>query len=545
MNKNLNHSKYGDITMANHPTINPLTRMDYPDPDVIRVGDTYYLVSTTMYFFPGCEILRSHDLVNWEHCAYVYDRLDSTDAQRLAGKENAYGQGMWAASLRYHNGRFYVVFVANDTHKTYLYTADSVTGPWKKSEIKGFYHDNSILFDDDGRVYIVYGNREIYLTELDENLTGPKEGGLNRLVVKDIDENYLGYEGSHIYKINGKYYIFFIHILKSTGRRTESCFVADSLEGEFVGKDVFDDDNGYHNSGIAQGGIVDTPSGKWYSILFQDSGAVGRIPYLIPVEFRDVFPVYGVSETSKNTVSTIGAYLPEDFEIEDLKPGYSYDPLYGSDDFKESENKASFGFKSFWQFNHEPELSLIEHDTEEGFLKITTGKISSNLVQAQNTLTQRTLMPCCSGEVTLDGSSLNDGDYAGLSLLQSSYGFIGLKKESGRLYIVMCSREINVPGIWGERKDDEAPNELASIALDEVSPGASSIRLRADVDFTDMKDTVRFSYAAVGSDTFTALGPGKKLYFKLDHFTGARFGLFAYSTKTFGGAAKFMNFQYN
>lgn len=78
--------------------INPITRLDYPDPDVIRVDNTYYMVSTTMHFMPGCEILRSYDLVNWEHASYVYDVLDSTPGQKIEGEENIYGQGMWAAS---------------------------------------------------------------------------------------------------------------------------------------------------------------------------------------------------------------------------------------------------------------------------------------------------------------------------------------------------------------------------------------------------------------------------------------------------------------
>ena len=137
--------------------INPITRLDYPDPDVIRVDNTYYMVSTTMHFMPGCEILRSYDLVNWEHASYVYDVLDSTPGQKIEGEENIYGQGMWAASLRYHKGIFYVCFVANDTGKTYIYSAPSIEGPWKKSYIKGFYHDCSILFDDDDRVYIASG----------------------------------------------------------------------------------------------------------------------------------------------------------------------------------------------------------------------------------------------------------------------------------------------------------------------------------------------------------------------------------------------------
>ena len=159
---------------------NPILGMDFPDPDVIRVGDTFYMVSTTMHFFPGCEILRSYDLINWEHLTYVYDRLDSTDAQKLKGDKHIFGKGMWAASLRYHEGTYYMVFVANDTGKTYLYRAENIEGPWRKSLIEGFYHDSSLLFDE-GRIFIVYGNTDVYLTELNSELTGPLEGGLHRL----------------------------------------------------------------------------------------------------------------------------------------------------------------------------------------------------------------------------------------------------------------------------------------------------------------------------------------------------------------------------
>ncbi|MCR5031462.1 MAG: family 43 glycosylhydrolase, partial [Lachnospiraceae bacterium] len=132
--------------MHNEP-INPITRMDYPDPDVIRVRDTFYMVSTTMYFFPGCEILQSRDLVHWEHACYVYESLDGLPKQRLEGEENDYGKGMWAASLRYHEGLFYVLFVALETHTTYLYTTKDMNKPWKRRTIEGFYHDASLLFD--------------------------------------------------------------------------------------------------------------------------------------------------------------------------------------------------------------------------------------------------------------------------------------------------------------------------------------------------------------------------------------------------------------
>ena len=220
------------------------------------------MVSTTMYFFPGGEILRSRDLVHWEHLSYIYDSLDDTPGQRLEGTENIYGQGMWAACIRFHQGLFYVCFVANDTGKAYLYTASDPGGPWQRRPIQGFYHDCSLLFDQDGRVYISYGNRDIRITELKEDLSGPKLGGLDRVVVSDRGNPNLGYEGSHLYCINEKYYLFLIHSRRDRWRRTQACFTADSLEGEFTGGDVLDDDMGYWDQGVAQGGIVDTPEGQ-------------------------------------------------------------------------------------------------------------------------------------------------------------------------------------------------------------------------------------------------------------------------------------------
>jgi len=221
---------------------NPIIWADDPDLDVIRVNDTYYMVSTTMHMMPGCVILRSYDLIHWETAVHVYDVLDGTPAHRLEGGRHIYGQGMWAGSLRFHKGKFYVVFAANDTHRTYLYTAVDIGGPWTKQYIDGFYHDCSLLFDDDDSAYLIYGNTDIYLTELEDDLSGPKPGGLHRIVVREKQEHHLGYEGAHLYQIDGRYYAFFIHIAKANGRRTQACYAADSLEGEFVGGDVFNDD---------------------------------------------------------------------------------------------------------------------------------------------------------------------------------------------------------------------------------------------------------------------------------------------------------------
>lgn len=505
--------------------INPVVPLDYPDPDVIRVGDTYYMSSTTMHFLPGCEILRSYDLVNWEHATFVYHQLDSTPAQRLEDDSNIYGRGMWASTLRYHKGKFHLVFAANDTRKTYLYTSEQVEGPWEKSEIEGFYHDSSLFFDDDDRVYLVYGNRDIRLIELEEDLSKPKEGGINRIIVSDRDNPNLAYEGAHFYKINGKYYVFLIRSLPDRWMRVEGCFVSDSLEDEFTGGDVLIDDRNYCGQGVAQGGIVDTPDGDWYAVLFQDHGAAGRIPILVPISWKDDFPVFGVD-----------GKIPTDFSTKSTRPGYEYKPLVNSDDFK-TDYPNEFGLAPIWQFNHEPDKSGYHVNYDQGYFEITTTKLTDDLLQAKNTLTQRMLFPNCAAEVTIDASKLNDGDVTGFSAFQGAYGLIGMTKDQGQLYIIMKTKPLVNPGMQSFDPNQSEVKEWERIAID--SP---IMTFRIEADFWQMKDTVRFLYQ--DGDDFKQLGPDHKVAFKLDHFVGCRFGLFAYSPKKIGGSAQFSQFKY-
>jgi len=542
---------------------NPILKMDFPDPDVIYVDGVYYMISTTMHFLPGGQILRSYDLLHWEHAAYVFDQLDSTDAQCLAEDKYIYGKGMWAASLRYHKGTFYVVFVCNDTQKTYLYRAEKIEGPWRKSEIEGFYHDCSLLFDDDDRIYIVYGNRQIYLTELNGDLTGPKEGGLHRLIVQDSDEARLGYEGSHLYKINGRYYLFFIHSLKERWRRVEACFSSDSLEGEFTGGDIFDDDMGFRDSGVAQGGIVCGVDGIWNAILFQDSGAVGRIPVVVPVTWENGRPVFGIDGKAPHELT-----LPVSEKCPAKNGEYEYSPLIDSDDFhygfqwgempdensggKETYKRryGTFGLRSIWQFNHEPDLDLIFRDEKEGKLWITTDKICTDLNHAGNTLTQRMIYPGCSAEITIDASHLNDGDCAGLCALQGDYCWVGIEKRDGKLYAVMYSQK-EERDIWDLSKDpadllEERMITSAGATKEEAKSASekakeSAFRVRIHVNFADEKDEAICGIFRDGK--WEKIGGVHKLSFRLDHFTGARFGLFVYSTKESGGKAGFSDFR--
>ena len=499
--------------------VNPITKTDYPDPDVIRVDDIYYMVSTTMYFFPGCAILRSYDLIHWEVASYVYESLDDTPGERLEHESVDYGQGMWAATLRYHNGKFYVAFPSFATKTTYLFTAEDVCGEWTKSTIEGYYHDLSLLFDDDGRVFITYGNMEIHLLELDENLKGPKPGGVNKAIIKDDPSKVgLGYEGSHFYKINGRYYVFLIDWPKESGIRTQNCFVSDTVDGEYTGGPVFSCTRGFRNAGVAQGGIVDTPNGKWYSIMFQDSGAVGRIPVIVPVRFEKGFPVFGIN-----------GKVPEKIEITSSRPYYRYEPLYTSDNLK-----GKLGLQ--WQWNHVCDSSLVTIDEENG-LSIKTDKLCVNVTHAKNTLTQRMMWPRCEAEVTVDGSLLNEGDVAGICALQSHYGLVGITKIGGCYYLVNIVRD-NLENCFKIGASDFMPGTLA----DQVRLKGPKVTLCLKAVFEENVDKSAFFYLNEGK--FVKIGTPHDLRFTLDHFTGARFGLFVYSTKEIGGVASFTDFVY-
>ena len=285
---------------------NPVIYSDVPDIDVIRVGDTYYMASTTMHLSPGVPIMKSKDLVNWEIVNYVYDVLDEGDSMSLRNGQNAYGKGSWASSLKYYDGKFYLSFMSYTTGKTYFYTTDDIeNGVWTHTEVKGGYHDMSLFFDDNGKIYMAFGSGTIKCVEMEVVENGLQiKPGTEKTMISDVwkgtaleGKGGLA-EGTHLQKINGKYYAFLITWPAANadagtkGMRTELCFRADSMEDFFNGnwerKIVLQD------KGAAQGGIIDLPDGEtWYGMVFRDMGPVGRCPVLVPVTWTDGWPMMG------------------------------------------------------------------------------------------------------------------------------------------------------------------------------------------------------------------------------------------------------------
>ena len=500
--------------MAKTIVTNPIMWSDVPDVDPIRAGDTYYMVSTSMHSMPGCPIMKSKDLMNWEIAGYLYETFEDNDAHNLSNGRHIYGKGSWAASLKHHNGRFYVCFSSNDTQSFYVYTTDNIEqGPWTRSVIPGLRHDPALLFDGD-RTYVIYGNGDIYITELTPDASAVKDGGIDQLLFQTESEGIgLRCEGCHAYSINGYYYLLFIEWPRTGhGRRRQICYRSRELLGPYERKIVLDDDLGYRNKGVAQGGIFDTPQNEWYAMLFQDHDAVGRIPCLVPVVWQEDWPVFGID-----------GKVPERFEV-NLPPAPT-GPLVIGDEFNYSINRLALN----WQWNHNPDNRFWSVTERPGFLRLTAGSLASGVLQARNTLTQRTEGPACEAVVRLDTALMKPGDHAGLVALQSGFGTIGVKKgENGEAAITMC-----VNGGEGDEK------ELASVPLD-----AAVVDLRIHFNFKDSADIATFWYSVDGSE-WQALGEKLEMRYTLDHFMGYRIGLFQYATAATGGSADFDYFRYS
>ena len=287
---------------------NPVIYADVPDMDIIRVNDTYYMVSTTMHLSPGCPIMKSKDLVNWEIVNYVYDILGDTDAMNLRNGESMYGNGQWAASLQYHNNKYYVAFNSNTTGHAYIYTTDDIEkGSWTKTELAKSYHDMALFFDDN-TPYIVYGSGEIKYVELSEDLSGEKEGGKRGTLFSAHSgadagkfDGGLSFEGTHVMKKDGYYYVF--NICWPSGKpRIEVCHRSKSfIGGTWETKEILNANfsNNGTSGGVAQGGVIDTEDGRWYGFMFQDHGAIGRTPVLTDCTWIDGWPMLGKNGDGK------------------------------------------------------------------------------------------------------------------------------------------------------------------------------------------------------------------------------------------------------
>ncbi len=315
----------------------------------------------------------------------------------------------------------------------------------------------------------------------------------------------LAAEGSQMRKINGKYYLSNITWPRG-GMRTQLVFRSDKLTGPYEGRVAL------QHEGVAQGGLIDTPAGDWYALLFQDHGAVGRIPFLVPVKWEDGWPVLGVD-----------GKVPQTLNIPAGRGGLAN--IVASDEFSRSAGQPALPLA--WQWNHNPDNNNWSLTERPGFLRLKTGRVDADFLTARNSLTQRTFGPECSGTVAMDVSNMKDGDFAGLAALQKRYGFVGVKASGSSRSIVMVSAASNPPA------------EVQSVPLT-----GTVVFLKLECDFKNRADKAFFFYSLDGKQ-WTAIGKPLQMAYTLPHFMGYRFALFNYATASAGGSVDFDYFRVN
>lgn len=466
---------------------NPVIFGDFPDPDVVRVGDVYYMVTTTMHNFPGATILKSYDLVNWEYCSNPLEKIESTPCYNLDGC-TIYSRGQWASALKYKNGKFYLLYNTLD-EGAYLLTATNPEGPWTQKKLNTGFYDPGILFDGD-KTYIVSGINTLRIAEVDSNFV--RIPGGDKVVFNYTFKS--GLEGSHLYKINGYYYIYSTY---GGWPAFQVAIRSTNIYGPYEEKVVIDNDN------IHQGALIQTQTGQWWTILFNDKGAYGRTPNLQPVTWTDNWPMVGVGGKVVTTYA---------------KPNVG--KTYPRTALPTNDNFCDYKIAKQWGWNHNSDNSKWSLIKRPGYLRLMTANVTDSLIRAKNTLTQRIMGYPSSlynsyGILKMHLANMSNGDVAGLCVFQDPYAYIAVRMVNGQKTLVMVNDGTQYSG---------------PVVTDSV------IYLRALANYTTSKATFFYSLDNV---TYTPLGTALDMKFKLTVFVGNRFGLFNYATQALGGYVDF------
>lgn len=460
---------------------NPVLYADYSDPDVVRVGDDFYLVASDFHFV-GIQVLHSRDLVNWRIVGQVFDRLAMDERyDGMAG----YAQGTWAPSLRYHDGLFYL-YVCTPHDGLFRWTAKNPAGPWSPMvTVKKVdrWEDPNPFWDDDGQAYLVHsvlGAGPLILHRMSAD---------GAQLLDEGREIYRGpvAEGPKLFKRNGWYYISLPEGGVNKGGQT--VLRAKAIDGPYERREVLPEGSPH------QGAIVELANGESWFLGFKSTGHSGRVSHLMPVKWgEDGWPVFGdngrtVERWKKPAVGSASGILHPQT----------------SDDFWAPTLQAQ------WQWNHNPLPGVWTLRERKGFLRLR-GQPAAEILLARNTLTQKLWGEKGTVTVKLDAHGLSDGQRAGFAFLSGkAFSPVGVVREG-------AARRVYWDGGSGP------PLAAATVWLRGVYDGANA-RLLYSTDGKQFADT--------GVAVTLAFGQWK----------GARVTIFAYGPG--GGAADFDSFEYD
>lgn len=439
LNEQKQNGYWGDMSDGTYR--NPILAADFSDPDPIRVGDDYYMVTSTFETSPGVTILHSKDLVNWKIIAGVFDELSEISDAFSYKQMKRYNGGVYAPSIRYHNGLFYV-YVNLYTDGMFVATAKDPAGKWSvrplidkngKPLLLEGWTDPCPLWTEDGKAYLVSSNPGKiwfgYLFEMTPDGSQLLDADVEHMKVRNIVYEYpkggtlyspnYSTEGNKIYKRNGYYYIVHIEFLE--GGKGAGTYIYRSKNiygtkkdgtpgkpgdiGEYEMRRIDLHGNPYKQELPGQGGFVDTPDGRWFWIAqFNRYGSDGRTPCLLPVTWIEDWPIIGDSIEDgygkmnwrlSKPIASSASFLP-----------------HASDDFSSSE------LKHFWAWNHQPDNERWSLTERPGFLRLyagTTANGTDSLFLAANTIEQRYMSSdTVTVTVKMDISGMSEGQKGGM-----------------------------------------------------------------------------------------------------------------------------------
>jgi len=407
---------------------NPILHADYSDPDVVRVGNDFYMTTSSFNSAPGLPILHSKDLVNWRLINYVFRQQEPLDV--FASPQH--GGGVWAPSIRFHNGEFYI-FYPDPDRGIYVTKAKDPAGEWSEPLLiksgKGWI-DPCPLWDDDGKAYLVSafaGSRAgvksiLIVSKMSPDATSLLDDGV---MVFDGHDAHPTIEGPKFYKLNGYYYIFAPAGGVATG--WQLVLRSKNIYGPYEEKIVLAQGKTAIN-GPHQGALVDTPSGKeWWFIHFQDRGAYGRIVHLQPTVWKNGFPVIGSDPDGDGTGEPVLK-----FKKPDVGGNQPIETPPDSDEF----NDSSLGLQWQWHGNYKPEWALPV--PQRGVLRMFSVQNPDgfrNLWDVPNLLLQKFPAEEFTATAKISLTPRFEGEKFGMIVMGLDYGYAGVAFRDGKLYV--------------------------------------------------------------------------------------------------------------
>ena len=497
---------------------NPILYADYSDPDVIRVGDDYYMTASSFNCVPGLPILHSKDLVNWKIVNYALKNLYPEGVEPKSFFDRAqHGRGVWAPCIRYHNGE-YLIYWGDPDFGIYVVKTKDIRDTWDKPILvlpgKGRI-DPSPLFDDDGKVYLTHawaGSRaglNSIMTVCEMNMDGTEVVGEEVLIYDGNDGVNHTVEGGKFYKKDGYYYL-----LAPAGGVVAGWQIAlrsKNIYGPYEMKTVLAQ-GGTTINGPHQGGLVQTQTGEYWFLHFQDKGAYGRIIHLQPVTWKDGWPVMGINDKEYCGEPVLTYRKPN------VGREYSIETPVESDEF----NAPELGLQWEWHANPKQAWGF---PSANGYLRLYGQPYPAdftNFWDIPNLLMQKFTAPEFTATTKLSAVLQNEGDKTGLIVMGWDYAYIALVKTSGgyALEYVQCK----------DAEQKTAENFLSVVELKDLKV---NLKYNYKTPIPDAGIYLRVNVESGGKCTFSYSTDGKKYIPFRETFTarqgkwiGTKTGLF-------------------